>query len=181
VGEQRSSEGHQDDRPLATEAEAKAMASSVRLRILRLCLDEPLTNKEIAGRLGANPATALHHVRKLVDTGFLAPQEERTGTRGAREIPYLATRKTWRLKLGEEHWSEMTTAMLEAFRGEVEQLGDPSKVVTSRMGLRLDDEQHKEVGRRFDALLNEIMQWEPGPDAKPYSLFLAIHPDAGRE
>src|SRR5439155_18198906 len=58
----------------ATEAEARALASGIRLRILRLCLDRPLTNKEIAERLDANPATVLHHVRKLVDTGFLAAQ-----------------------------------------------------------------------------------------------------------
>src|SRR5262245_44839912 len=47
----------------ATEAEARALASAVRLRIMRLCLDRPLTNKEIAERLGVNPATTLHHVR----------------------------------------------------------------------------------------------------------------------
>src|SRR5438045_1919920 len=81
----------------AGEAEARALASAIRLRILRLCLDRALTNKEIAQRLEANPATTLHHVRKLVDTGFLAPQPERRGTRGAREVPYLATRKSWRM------------------------------------------------------------------------------------
>ena len=59
----------------ATEAEARALASAIRLRIMRLCLDRPLTNKEIAERLGANPATTLHHVRTLVATGFLAAQK----------------------------------------------------------------------------------------------------------
>src|SRR3954466_2542635 len=79
----------------ATDAEARALASAVRLRILRLCLHEALTNKEIAARLGRNPATVLHHVRTLVDTGFLAPGEERRGARGAREVPYRATGKSW--------------------------------------------------------------------------------------
>src|SRR5882672_7388900 len=81
----------------ATEAEARALASAIRLRIIRLCLDRPMTNKEIAARLDANPATTLHHVRKLVSTGFLEPQEERRGTRGAREVPYLSTGKSWTL------------------------------------------------------------------------------------
>src|SRR5918999_4320330 len=90
------------ERRPATEAEAKALASAFRLRILRVCLDEPLTNKEIAARLRAHPATTLHHVRKLVATGFLAPQPERRGSRGAREIPYLATRKSWTLDVGDK-------------------------------------------------------------------------------
>src|SRR3954454_7131215 len=79
----------------ATEAEARALASAVRLRILRMCLDSAQTNKEIAGRLGVHPATTLHHVRTLVATGFLAAQAERRGARNAREVPYLATRKSW--------------------------------------------------------------------------------------
>jgi DNA-binding transcriptional ArsR family regulator len=179
VAEQR--EEFKDDRPLASEAEAKALASAVRLRIMRLCLDQALTNKEIALRLGANPATVLHHVRKLVDTGFLAPQEERVGARGAREIPYLATRKSWALRSAEEHRSELSTAKIEAFLTEVAQLGDPAKVNIGRLGVRLDEEQYEEVTRRIKALLDDLAEMQPGPDAKPYSLFAAIHPDASRE
>ncbi|WP_133884288.1 transcriptional regulator [Glycomyces sp. NRRL B-16210] len=174
-------EGMKDDRPLATEAEAKAVASAVRLRILRLCLDHALTNKEIAQRLGANPATVLHHVRKLVDTGFLAPQEERVGARGAREIPYLATRKSWSLRLGDEFQSDLATAMLEVFRTEIAQVPDPKQVYTARLGPRLNEEQYEELIRRLKVLFDELTTWEPGPGAKPYSMFTAIHPDTGRE
>jgi DNA-binding transcriptional ArsR family regulator len=181
VADKGGSEGFKDDRPLASEAEAKAVASAVRLRILRLCLDSPLTNKEIAQRLEANPATVLHHVRKLVDTGFLAPQEERVGARGAREIPYLATRKSWALQLGDEFRSDLASAMLEVFRAEVEQVPDPARIHTVRLGLRLNDEQYLEVASRFKALFNEVALMEPGPGAKPYSLFMAMHPDAGRD
>src|SRR6185312_11020216 len=79
----------------ATDAEFRAIASALRLRVLRLCSDEPLTNKEIAARLGRNPATVLHHVRTLVDTGFLEAMPVRRGTRGSREVPYRATGKSW--------------------------------------------------------------------------------------
>ena len=78
----------------ADEAEAKAIASPLRLRILRATLHEPRTNKEIAETLGLNPATVLHHVRTLVDTGFLIEQPVRRGPRGSRERPYLASGKT---------------------------------------------------------------------------------------
>src|SRR4051794_4556913 len=50
----------------ATVEEHKALSHPLRLRILRLCLDEPKTNRELADRLDANPATVLHHVRTLV-------------------------------------------------------------------------------------------------------------------
>jgi hypothetical protein len=79
------------ERRPVTDAEARALASAVRLRIRRLCLHEALTNKEIAARLGRNPASVLHHVRTLVEAGFLAPGAERRGARGAREVPYRAT------------------------------------------------------------------------------------------
>ena len=66
-------------RRAATDAEARALASALRLRILRVCLDEQHTNKEIATVLGMDPATTLHHVRTLLRTGFLAAQPEQRG------------------------------------------------------------------------------------------------------
>ena len=75
------------------------MAHPLRLRILRLCLHESLTNKEMADRLDKNPATVLHHVRMLADTGFLRGERARTGARGALEKPYRATGKSWTLSV----------------------------------------------------------------------------------
>src|SRR5688500_7558706 len=71
----------------ATPEEFKAMSHPLRLRIIRACLHDDLTNKQIAERLGKDPATILHHVRLLVRTGFLEPQDVRTGARGALEKP----------------------------------------------------------------------------------------------
>src|SRR5215475_15202282 len=114
----RAAERHR--RP-ATEKEARALASSLRLRILRLCLDRALTNKEIATRLETNPATTLHHVRRLVAAGFLAPQPERRGARGAREVPYRATGKSWTLDV-HEPGRPPSRAMLEAFLADIAQV-----------------------------------------------------------
>src|SRR5215475_395787 len=108
-------EARYGERRPATEAEARALASGLRLRILRLCLDRPLTNKEIAELLGKQPATTLHHVRTLVATGFLEAQEERRGTRGAREVPYLATGKSWVLDVSETRVDGSGRALLDAF------------------------------------------------------------------
>ena len=76
---------------VATEAEIATLASAVRLRIIRLTHTEALTNAEIAVRLGRDPATTLHHVRRLVTHGFLRAQPARRGARGAKEIPYRST------------------------------------------------------------------------------------------
>jgi hypothetical protein len=164
----------------ATEEEARALASSLRLRILRLCLDRALTNKEIAARLQTNPATTLHHVRKLVATGFLAPQEERRGTRGAREVPYLATGKSWTLDVHGSGVSGGGTAMIEAFLDEV-RLIDMDNAPYARLGLRLSEPDLRELKDRLDELLNDFRWRAPDPDGRPYSIFVALYPDVSRE
>src|ERR671911_2807110 len=105
------------ERRPATAEEARALANPLRLRILRLCLDRALTNKELADRLGRDPGTILHHVRLLVATGFLAADADRRGPRGSTERPYRATGKSWTLDVGES--GSGTIAMIEAFRDEV--------------------------------------------------------------
>lgn len=174
----------------ATEAEARALASAIRLRIMRLCLDRPLTNKEIAERLGANPATTLHHVRTLVATGFLAAQKERRGTRGAREVPYLATGKSWTLSVHDHRIDGSGRAMLDAFLDEIAHIdvdaaqetdnpNDPSGF--SRLGLRLPSKDLVELGDRMTALLNEYaIKPADMTDGIPYSIFLAFYRDVTR-
>lgn len=158
----------------ATEAEARALSSGLRLRILRLCLDQPLTNREIAEALDKHPATVLHHVRTLVDTGYLEAQEPRRGRRGAREIPYRTTGKSWytRSPVG-------SSSMLEAFLAEVERAPAEHKAMT-RMALRLPEEEMAEFRQRLRALLTEFHDRPRDPDAEPWSLFVALHPDTSR-
>ncbi len=162
----------------ATDAERRALASGLRLRILRLCLDEPRTNREIAERLGRNPATTLHHVRTLVDTGFLAAEPVRRGTRGAREIPYRATGLSWALDIDDDRGPDVD-AMLEAFSAEVRDV-DRQQVRSARLGLRLRPDELEEFQRRLQDVLDEYAARPPSPDGEPLSVFLAIHPDAGR-
>ncbi|MDM7831901.1 winged helix-turn-helix domain-containing protein [Cellulomonas edaphi] len=158
------------------DADARALASTVRIRILRLCLDEALTNREIAARLGRNPATVLHHVRTLVDRGFLAAQPARRGARGSREVPYLATRRSWHAPGG----AGQSRVLIDAFLQEVALLPDPDAMRTIRLGLRLDAEAHAELERRLSDLLEEYAAREPDPDGEPYSIFLALHEDVSR-
>jgi DNA-binding transcriptional ArsR family regulator len=158
----------------ATDAEARALASAVRLQILRLALDEGLTNQEIAQRLGRPPASVLHHVRTLVRTGFLVAEPARRGARGAREVPYRATRKSWHLDTPVSGRAMLDAFLAEAARVPVEQL------VLSRLGLRLSDDDMRELRDRLQDLLDEFAERPSDPAGGPWSVFVAMHPDAGR-
>jgi predicted ArsR family transcriptional regulator len=162
------------ERRPATDAEARALASSLRLRILRICLGEPRTNQEIAAVLGRDPASILHHTRTLVRTGFLAAQEERRGTRGAREIPYLATRKSWQLSTPAQD-----RVMIDAFLEEVA-LVPGEDVDTARLGLRLAPAEMAEFRARFRELLDDFAARPDDPSAPAWSVFLSVHPDPNR-
>jgi DNA-binding transcriptional ArsR family regulator len=162
-------------RPLATDAEARALASTLRMRILRVCLNEPRTNKEIAQRLGKDPATMLHHVRRLVDTGFLEALPPRRGARGSREIPYVATGKSWRVQT-----PAGDRVLIDAFIEEIA-LVPADTIGTARIGFRLTEETLDELTGRLTVLLNEYVERPDDPDGKPWSFFMAIHPDPNRD
>ena len=164
------------ERRPATDAEARALASSLRLRILRMTLDEPLTNQQIAERLGRHPASVLHHVRTLLDTGFLVPEGERRGARGAREIPYRATRKSWHTEVPQEGQGAMVQAFLEESRA-----AGTERAKIARLGLRLTGPEFEELTERLDALLADYAARPPSPGGEPWSVFLAVHPDPGRD
>jgi predicted ArsR family transcriptional regulator len=168
----------------ATEAEAKALASSLRLRILRLCLDEALTNKEIAARLDTHPATILHHVRTLVTAGFLAAQDVRRGPRGAREIPYQATGKSWQIAIVDsDARAASNRAMIDAFLEEVQLVEEPGAVRLTRFALRLSPQEQAEFIQRIGGVFDEYAQRHTDPTdrtAEPVSIFFAVHPDVAR-
>ena len=160
----------------ATDAEARALASALRLRILRLCLSEALTNKEIAERLGRNPATVLHHVRTLVDTGFLAAEPVRRGTRGSREVPYRATGKSWLMDIDDRPRGSRDP-MLQAFLEEVAAVGE-GRLQSSRLGLRLAAPDLEEFRTRLNVLLDEYARRPADLDGERWSLYLGMHPEA---
>lgn len=162
----------------ADEAERKALASPVRLRLLRAALHEPRTNKELAELLDLNPASCLHHVRTLVDTGFLVEQETRRGARGSRERPYLASGKSYYVDTGPGS-AEGQDLLLTTFLQDVAGLGE-GDLDTTRLGFRLGAEERARVRDRLHALMEEIAGMPSDPEGEPWSLFLALHPERAR-
>ena len=159
----------------ATLEEARAMANPLRLRILRLCLDEPLTNKQLADALGRDPGSTLHHVRTLVETGFLEVAEVRHGAKGALEKPYRATGKSWHLTVSDPTLAgEQTLAVVDAFRDELAEIPPDEIVLLSRFAPILRDESFADLRRRFEALVEEFaLRNEPG--GRPYGFLIGGH------
>lgn len=160
------------DRRPATRAEARALSHPLRLRIIRLCLDEALTNRDIADRLGQQPATVLYHVRTLVKTGFMVREAERRGRRGAREIPYRSTRKSWGLSLPPDIAGNV--AVIDAARAEIMEAGPEAVLQLVRLGIRLRPEQLEEIDRRLGQLMNEALAADD-PEGEPIGFLLAVH------
>ena len=153
------------------QARARALSSPLRLRILRLCLHEARTNRELAEALELNPGTTLHHVRALVDTGLLRAEEPRRGKRGAREVPYRATGLSWRTPV-----PRGSQLLLDTFLMEIDGL-DPELLTATRLGLKLSEPDRQQLLERFQALFDEYAARDPDPDGTPISLFFAEHPD----
>lgn len=142
------------DRTPATAAQAKALGSPIRLRILRLCLHDELTNRQLATRLGCDPSTLHYHARILLDTGFLERAAVRHGSGGALEKPYRSTGLSWTLDLGTDDVSA-TLAMLDAFRAELAEAGPASVESSSRFVLHLDEAAREEMMQRIQDILDE--------------------------
>lgn len=153
------------------QARGRALSSPLRMRVLRLCAFEARTNKELAELLGVNPGTMLHHVRTLVQTGFLAPEAERAGAQGAREVPYRATGLSWNTSL-----AEGSPVLLQTFLQQVEGVS-PADLDVTWMGLKINDAHKEELQERLYRLVNEFKERGPDADGETYSLFTALHPD----
>jgi DNA-binding transcriptional ArsR family regulator len=153
---------------------ARALASPLRMRILRLSLHEPRTNKELADELGMNPGTLLHHVRTLVETGFLSAETPRRGARGAREVPYLATRRSWN-----SGGDDISTTLIQTFLQEIEGL-PPERLHIVRLGVKLNAESRAELLDRFQQLFEEFKDRPADADGEPLSLLFVEHPEIPR-
>jgi hypothetical protein len=150
----------------------RALANPLRLRILRLCLDQAFTNQELATRLGRDPGTTLFHVRALVAQGFLAAEAERPGPRGRTERPYRATGKSWAIRLARS--PDHAAATLEAVRDELLESGEDGVLTTVRLGVRLAPDDLDELQARLRAIGDEFADRDCA-DGEPVGLLLALH------
>ncbi len=155
-----------------------AVAHPTRLRILRLCYRQALTNQELAERLGISPPTTLRHVRILAKAGFLAAEPVRNGEHGALERPYrstgLSTRLAWDAAESPELVQRIEIAALHAVRAELIEAGPGAIRDEFRGTVRLKPEVRRELVDRVHALLAEFADRDD-PDGEPLSLLWIMH------
>jgi len=163
---------HFKEKRPATRAEARALAHPLRLRIIRLCLDQALTNRELAERLGEQPATMLYHVRTLLREGFLVREPERRGRRQARELPYRSTRKSLTLNLGPD--SAVDLAIIDAVRSELAEVGPEALLTMSRLGVRLPPAMIDALVERMAELVREVARSDDEA-GEPIALLVVAH------
>lgn len=140
-----------------TLAEAKALGHPLRLRILRLCAQDELTNKQLADRLGRDPGSVLYHVRMLAGAGLLEAAPVRAGASGALEKPYRSTGATWWLD-GPLVGTDAEYAPVEAFQAELREAGLDSIAIYERFYLHLSPDDAAELDRRILTVLDEYVQ-----------------------
>ena len=157
----------------ATAAETRALSHPLRLRIIRLLYDGPLSNRMLATRLGEHPATVLHHVRTLARTGFVEPAGEQPGARGTVEKLYRSTGKSWRLSIDEaEGAGAVSRAGVHAFTEELREAGDDLDM--SRLALVISPERLDALKTRIAAVLDEYAEHDD-PGGERWAVFTAYH------
>jgi len=157
----------------ATAAEARALAHPVRIRILQALRREPKTNKEIAEALGTTPGATLHHVNVLLEQGFVEMQKERTGRRGAREIPYEATGKT-RILSFEDNSPNSVDARNAILRSALDGYTDATteaRVNEWSVTLHLTSERLYGFEKRIQEVITEYAQDSPNTNTEKYGFF----------
>ena len=160
--------GEPSGRRPATVQEARALAHPLRLRILRLCAERELTNKQLADRLGRDPGTVHYHVRQLLDAGFLQPAAVRSGVSGALEKPYRSSGRSWWLDTRlEAAGGGGALAPLDAFRDELREAGSDAITHLSRFVLHLSPEEAATLSRRVQAVLDEYVETDAERRAHP--------------
>ncbi len=180
----RASSGSPGRRRPPTAEEAKALAHPMRQRIVRLCMERELTNRQLADLLDSEPGTVLPHVRLLLKAEFLHAATPRTGASGALEKPYRATGKTWWLDdplAGADpgiRFSPIDIAMTDA------RAAGPEGVATyGAFMLHLDEDDVAELDRRILEVVDEFIASDPDRLAKPLhrGLFVVHRPPERNE
>jgi DNA-binding transcriptional ArsR family regulator len=164
------------DHRTATMREAKAKAHPLRLRILRLCWQGEMTNKQLSDELGRDPGSVRYHVRQLVEAGLLEEGPVRHGEHGALEKPYRAKTRTWWLDDPPGVGADGVLAPLDAMREELEAAGPESVRTFVRFAVRLSEKDAAEFDRRIMAVVDEFMTTgDASSDQPPYGGFVLLH------
>lgn len=179
----------QDTLTLSTVEQIQALGHPVRQHVLRLLTRDPLTNKQMATRIGIPPGKLHFHVRELERAGLIEIVEERPKG-GVIEKYYraVAANFTGGLLVGEASAGniEMFGSALDAARQEyaraVEQYGHTPPITSLvHNEARLTEEGARRVQALIKAITDEMSaadtdaKSDPDTSTHPYLLTALFH------
>ena len=164
------------DRP----EQLKALGHPLRLRVLEMLGEEtgePLTNRELAGRIGIDPGHLHFHVRMLLKAGLIRLAES---DGGRREKPYQAVAKHITVApelLSAGVASDVHSAMLEEVQRGLAKYSQVGRFRSLNDTVRINPE------RLVSLIETAIAQAQSEHDAEAESVVVSVfvHPPATRE
>jgi len=164
------------DRP----EQLKALGHPLRLRVLEMLgaeTSKPLTNRELAGRIGIDPGHLHFHVRMLLKAGLIRLADS---DGGRREKPYQAVAKHVTVAhelLSAGAVSDVHSAMLEEVQRGLAKYSQTGRFRSINDTVRIDPERLVSL---IDAAITDA-QSEHDTDAEPVVVSVFVHPPATRE
>jgi DNA-binding transcriptional ArsR family regulator len=157
----------------------KALGHPLRLRVLETLGaedDKPLTNRELAERVGVDPGHLHFHVRMLLRAGLI----ERLESEGSREKPYRAVARTVRIKpelLATGLSKDVRAAMLDQVQRGWAVYGPQGSFRSAQITARLPLDQAMELIAEFAEQLRD----HEDPKADVVVITAVVHPPIGGE
>jgi DNA-binding transcriptional ArsR family regulator len=136
----------------------KALGHPLRLRVLETLAasDEPLTNRELALKVGVDPGHLHFHVKMLLSAGLI----ERANGGQRREKPYRAVGRRVRVApelLAHGSANDVRAAMLEEVQRAWSRFSPTSEFRSAQMLVTIDPDKVREL---WDALVEKARELE---------------------
>lgn len=163
---------------ISTEQQFKAISDMARSRILGVIQYQPLTASQVARRLHATPGAIGHHLRVLEEAGLVKVVARRI-TRGIVASYYTRTARIFEFDLPPEVRGSTAKmdiaekAHAELLDSTVSYEDDPLRC-DAFPHVRLTLERMTEYQKRFNALLDEMIEEPPDLSGEVYGVFFGI-------
>lgn len=161
--------------PIANLEALQVMVDGQRHRVVTMLMDEPLTAKEVAERLGIGRTRLYYHLDLLEKHGLIRVTDTRIVS-GILERTYRAVARAFRVdrallssQASELQITDAQASIIDAVAQDLRARVMPGTppppdddILVSRAFLRLDSARRKELRERLASLLDEYREADPG-------------------
>lgn len=185
----------------------KVVADSLRMQILDLLREKPLTVKQLAGDLDITPTKLYYHINLMEKHGLIRVVDTRLVS-GILEKRYQAAARLYRFdhhllmpssKTGDEGLDMMLSTVLDDVKSDIKKnmregliklehdeahQHNPHSLLISRVLSRLTEAQAMSFYDRLDELVKEFVELRQDPEnanEQGYAMLLSLYPTARTE